>query len=120
MRLAADALAVFVFVRVPVELVVHRAALLEADLPRNFVLSLVLTSIVIGAIGVAIIVGLSVRAWRGREERPGHGRVAATALALVIVFAALPAAGRAQDAPADTSSSPPSSAYLAPGGDLAD
>lgn len=71
MRLAADALAVFVFVRVPVELVVHRAALLDSDLPRNFVLWLVLTSIVVGAIGVAMIVGMSVRAWRGRAERPG-------------------------------------------------
>ena len=91
MRLAADALAVFVFVRVPVELVVHRAALLEADLPRNFVLSLVMTSILIGTIGVAIIVGLSVRAWRGRKERPGHDRFPATALALAIVCATLPA-----------------------------
>ena len=91
MRLGADALAVFVFVRVPVELVVHRAALLEADLPRNFVLSLVLTSIVVGAIGVGLIVGMSVRAWRGRKERPGHDRVGATALALAIVFATLPA-----------------------------
>ena len=78
MRLGADALAVFVFVRVPVELVVHRAALFEADLSRNFVLSLVLTSVVTGAIGVAIIVGLSVRAWRGRKERAG--RAAALAL----------------------------------------
>lgn len=80
MRLVADALAVFVFVRIPVELVVHRAALFEADLPRNFVLSLVLTSIVTGAIGVAVIVGLSVRAWRGRRERPGARRAAALAL----------------------------------------
>ncbi|HEY7472944.1 MAG TPA: hypothetical protein VIE68_11415 [Gemmatimonadota bacterium] len=74
MRLAADALAVFVFVRVPVEVVVHRAALSEADLSRNFVLSLVLTSIVIGAIGTAMIVGMSVRAWRGRAGgRSGSG-----------------------------------------------
>jgi len=71
MRLVADALAVFVFVRVPVEVVVHRAALLDSDLSRDFVLSLVLTSIVVGAIGVAMIVGMSVRAWRGRAERPG-------------------------------------------------
>jgi hypothetical protein len=70
MRLVGDALAVFVFVRVPVELVVHRAALLDSDLSRDFVLSLVLTSIVVGAIGVAMIVGMSVRAWRGRRERP--------------------------------------------------
>lgn len=80
LRLAADALAVFVFVRVPVELVVHRAVLLEADLSRNFVLSLVLTSIVTGAIGVAIVVGLSVRAWRGRRERAAGRRAAALAL----------------------------------------
>ena len=80
MRLVADALAVFVFVRVPVELVVHRAALLETDLSRNFVLSLVLTSIVTGAIGVAIIVGMSVRAWRGRRERHGEGGAVALAL----------------------------------------
>jgi uncharacterized membrane protein YozB (DUF420 family) len=69
-RLVADALAVFVFVRVPVELVVHRAALLDSSLSRNFVLSLVLTSIVLGAIGVGIIAGMAVRAWRGRRERP--------------------------------------------------
>lgn len=69
MRLVADALAVFVFVRAPVELIVHRAALLESDLPRDFVLSLILTSVVTGAIGTAIIVGLSVRAWRGRKDR---------------------------------------------------
>jgi hypothetical protein len=101
MRLAADALAVFVFVRVPVELVVHRAALLDSDLSRNFVLSLVLTSIVVGAIGVGVIVGMSVRAWRGRRERSGKGRTVASALAaLAIVFATFPAAGRAQDAPA--------------------
>jgi hypothetical protein len=67
LRLAADALAVFVFVRVPVELVVHRAALLGSGMSRNFVLSVVLTSIVIGAIGVGIVVGMSVRAWRGRR-----------------------------------------------------
>jgi hypothetical protein len=93
MRLAADAIAVFVFVRVPVELVVHRSALLEADLSRNFVLSLVLTSIVVGAIGVGMIVGMSVRAWHGRRDRSGAGRVAASALAvLAIVLSALPAA----------------------------
>jgi hypothetical protein len=79
MRVAADALAVFVFVRVPVELLVHRTALLEADLPRNFVLSLVLTSIVVGAIGTVLIVGLSVRAWRGRREGVTNGPVAAFA-----------------------------------------
>jgi hypothetical protein len=76
MRVAADALAVFVFVRAPVELLVHRAALLQADLPRNFVLSLVLTSIVIGAIGTGVIVGMSVRAWRGRRDRVPGGRAA--------------------------------------------
>jgi hypothetical protein len=67
MRLAADALAVFVFVRVPVELVVHRAVLLESGLSRNFVLSVVLTAIVFGAIGVGMITAMSVRAWRGRR-----------------------------------------------------
>ncbi|MGH7566341.1 MAG: esterase [Gemmatimonadota bacterium] len=100
MRLAADALAVFVFVRVPVELVIHRAALLESDLSRNFVLWLVLTSIVVGAIGVGVIVGLSVHAWRGRNGRSGAGAVGAPVLvALAILFAALPAAARAQTAP---------------------
>jgi len=79
MRLAADALAVFVFVRAPVELLVHRAALLEADLPRDFVLSLVLTSIVVGAIGTALIVGMSVRAWRGRHGGAPNGPAVAFA-----------------------------------------
>lgn len=84
MRLVADALAVFVFVRVPVELVVHRAALLDSDLSHNFVLSLVLTSIVVGAIGVAMIVGMSVRAWRGRQERSrAHGGTPARSIASV-------------------------------------
>jgi hypothetical protein len=82
-RLAADALAVFVFVRVPVELVVHRAALLDAELSRNFVWSLVLTSILVGAIGVAMIVGLSVRAWRGRRQGPAAGRAVTPTVAAV-------------------------------------
>jgi hypothetical protein len=119
MRVVADALAVFVFVRVPVELVVHRATLLDSDLSRNFVLSLVLTSIVVGAVGVGVIVGMSVRAWRGRRERTGKGRTVASALAaLAIVVAALPAAARAQNAPASDSAAvttrPPSSAWPPP------
>lgn len=73
MRLVADALAVFVFVRVPVELVLHRAALFESDLSRNFVLSFVLTSIVVGAIGAGMILGMGVRAWRGQRKRPSAG-----------------------------------------------
>ena len=97
MRLGADALAVFVFVRVPVELVVHRAALLDADLSRNFVLSLVLTSIVVGAIGVGIVVGMSVRAWRGRKDRTSRTATARAFAALAIMFAALPIAARAQE-----------------------
>lgn len=107
MRLLADALAVFVFVRVPVELVVHRQALLDADLSRNFVLSLVLTSIVVGAIGVAMIVGLSVRAWRGRRKRPIAGKSATPALAvLTLLLAALPTTARAEQAVVETVASP--------------
>ncbi|HJU86269.1 MAG TPA: hypothetical protein VJ788_02745, partial [Gemmatimonadota bacterium] len=86
MRLAADAFAVFVFVRVPVELVVHREALLGSGLSRDFVLSVVLTSIVIGAVGVGIIVGMSVRAWRGRRaaaRRPAE--LASISAALPVV-----------------------------------
>ena len=96
-RVAADAIAVFVFVRVPVELVVHRTTLMESDLSRNFILSLVLTAIVVGAVGVGTIVGLSVHAWRGRRLRPGAGRTAAPTLAAIaILFAALPATAHAR------------------------
>jgi hypothetical protein len=78
LRLAADALAVFVFVRVPVELVVHRGVLFDSGLSRNFVLSVVLTAIVTGAIGVGMITAMSVRAWRGRRVGAG-GAVASFA-----------------------------------------
>lgn len=99
-RVLADAIGVFVFVRVPVELVVHRTALLESDLSRNFVTWLVVNAVVVAVIGTIVITALSVRSWRGRsKERPGSSYVAAPAIAaLAILFASLPAAARAQDA----------------------
>jgi enterochelin esterase-like enzyme len=109
MRLGADALAVFVFVRVPVELVVHRSALLDTGLSPNTVWWLVLTSIVIGAIGVAVVTGMSIRAWRGRRELRVAGRHSAPALvALAILLAGSPVAARAEQAPAmlETAASP--------------
>ena len=98
-RVVADAIGVFVFVRVPVELVVHRAALLESDLSQDFVRWLVVNAILVSVFGIVVITALSVRSWRGRsKDRRASGRAAVPALAaLAIVFASPPAAAHAQE-----------------------
>lgn len=105
-RVVADAIGAFVFVRVPVELVVHRGALYESGLSENFVRWLIVNGIVVGVIGMIVIVGLSTRSWRGRRRARASGTAAApTVAAFAIFFAALPAAARAQ-APAASDSGP--------------
>lgn len=64
MRLVADSIALFVFVRLPFQLLEHRSALLDAGVTRNAVTWLIANAFVFGAILVAVVFFHWWRSWR--------------------------------------------------------
>jgi hypothetical protein len=66
-RLVAESAVVLVFARVPLQLLAHRQALLEAGLHRNLVSWLVINAALVASILVAVVGVAWWRAWRRRR-----------------------------------------------------
>jgi hypothetical protein len=91
MRLVADTIGVFVFVRLALQLIDNRSALLDAGLPRNLVSWLVANAIVVAVIVVGIVALYGWRAWRRARVRSTAPTMAASLAAVALVLGPLPA-----------------------------
>lgn len=77
-RMVAECVVVLVFVRLPMQLLEHRPALLDAGVSRNLVTWLVLNAALVAAILVAVVGVSWWRSWR-RSRAGGPGTVVALA-----------------------------------------